>query len=92
MLSWDDEAERPLDQEARVAKIEAAVFGNMDPSALAANTLSRETAESALRALLVWARARAEVNRASDPVVGRASSMIATHLEDALRILLLPAP
>lgn len=48
--------------------------------------------EQRLREVLYWARARSVVLRNLDPVNGRAASLVATHTEDALRVLLLPVP
>jgi hypothetical protein len=45
-----------------------------------------------LRDVIVWARDQAENYRVSDPTRGRAASLVATHTEDALRVLLLPNP
>lgn len=53
---------------------------------------TRGEAENELRRLLAWARAEAALYRTDDPVWGRAAAMIATDVENALRILIMPAP
>lgn len=49
-------------------------------------------AESRLREVLIWARAEAVEFRASDPAKGRAAALLATKVEDALRVVLIPVP
>lgn len=54
--------------------------------------VTKEEAETQLRRVLAYARTQAAEHRVSDPVWGRAASLIATHTEDALRVLILPVP
>lgn len=49
-------------------------------------------AEAALRKALAHARAQSAEHRNSNPIRGRQMAMVATHAEDALRILLHPVP
>lgn len=56
------------------------------------NEIDDETAEAYLRDVIAHARAAAAENRESNPIMGRAWALVATHTEDALRILKLPVP
>lgn len=54
--------------------------------------ITENEAEAYLRAVLAKARAEAANLRTADPIMGRAWALVATHTEDALRVLLLPVP
>ncbi len=54
--------------------------------------LSHEQVEAILRDCLAWARAQAAINRTEHPASGRAASIIATHIEEALYRLMMPVP
>lgn len=54
--------------------------------------LDAEDVESRLRDCLAWARGQAALHRTDDPVAGRAASLVATHIEEALYRLKQPVP
>lgn len=54
--------------------------------------LENEQVEAYLRAVIAHARASSAENRTDDPTMGRAWALVATHTEDALRVLILPVP